>query len=637
MPSRVAIVLFVLASFVVPGMLCAEEDVTRLHGLLAGHCNDCHQGKDAEAHLDMTKFNSVESVASSRDMWVKIRQRIETNEMPPEDGEPFSAEDRQWVLDWIDRTLRSTACGEGPKPGPSPLRRLNKNEYRATVRDLLKIHVDIGAELPEDGAGGSGFDNAAETLFLSPIHGEKYLDAAKDAISYAQRNQGSRELILVRQPGEKSTEEEAAHDVLQRFATRAFRRPVSADEVEDLMRLYRQRMESGNSWDDSVFFTLQAVLISPDFLFRIEQANESDEPQLVTDHEMATRLSYFLWGTTPDRKLMHAADEGKLTSVESLREETIRLLKDGQSRGLAENFVGQWLGTRELGRQSQPDRELFKGYNQQMQDSFQEEPLLLFHEIFKNNESLLNLIDADYTFANDQLARHYGIRDKLKENISQRMIKVKLPEDTVRGGILTMSGPLTVSSFPNRTSPVLRGKWLLENILGIVPPPPPPDVPELSEEGEDVAGKSVRERLQIHRDNPSCASCHNTIDPVGFGLENFDAIGRWREEDNGTKVDSTGKLPGGEEFSNPQELKQAVLRQKEKFVTLLTEKMLSYALGRGLVPSDYCAVEEITQRLAAHDYQSHQLVLGIVESVPFRYKAPQNAPTTTDESTVRSE
>ncbi|MEX0792500.1 MAG: DUF1592 domain-containing protein [Pirellulaceae bacterium] len=637
MPSRFVIVLIAITSCLVPRVLRADDDVTRLHGLLAGHCNDCHQGNDAEAHLDMTKFNSVESVGRSRDMWVKIRQRIETNEMPPEDGDPFSAEDRQWVLDWIDNSLRSTACGDGPQPGPSPLRRLNKNEYRATIRDLLKIHVDIGAELPEDGAGGSGFDNAAETLFLSPIHGEKYLDAAKAAISYAQRNQGSRDLILVRQPGDKSTEEEAAHDVLQRFATRAFRRPASEDEVEDLMRLYRQRMESGSSWDDSVFFTLQVVLISPDFLFRIEQPNLTEEPRLVSDHEMATRLSYFLWGTTPDRKLMQAADEGKLTNADSFREETVRMLKVGESRGLAENFVGQWLGTRELGRQARPDQQMFRQYDQQMQDSFQEEPLLLFHEIFKYNESLLSLIDADYTFANDQLARHYGIRDKLTENISQRMIKVKLPEDTVRGGILTMSGPLTVSSFPNRTSPVLRGKWLLENILGIVPPPPPPDVPELAEEGEDVAGKSVRERLQIHRENPSCATCHNTIDPVGFGLENFDAIGRWREEDNGTKVDSAGKLPGGEAFTNPKELKQAVLRQKEKFVTLLTEKMLSYALGRGLVPSDYCAVEEITQRLAAHDYQAHQLVLGIVESVPFRYKASQAAPPTTDDSTVRSE
>jgi hypothetical protein len=412
---------------------------------------------------------------------------------------------------------------------------------------------------------------------------------------------------------------------------RAFRRPVDQADLQRYMRPFLQATARDETFEDAVMYALQGVLISPQFLFRLEQPNHSSREKPLNDYELATRLSYFLWSSMPDERLMQLASRGKLHERTVLREQALRMLDERignfgrgseftKARALAENFMGQWLGTRELGSELAPDKNVFPEYDYELEFAMRHEPVYLLEHMLVNNRPLLDLLDCDYTYATRQLARHYGIPDAEIRRFGQ-MEYVDLPKDSDRGGILTMGAVLTVSSYPHRTSPVLRGKWILEKLLGTPPAPPPPDVPQLSEQKEDVAGKTLRQRLEIHRQDATCAACHDRLDPLGFGLENYDAIGRWRTEEGGIPVDPRGTLPGGESFSGPQELKQVMLDRKQDFVRMLTRQMLSYALGRGLVESDFATVQNIVERLERNDYRTQQLILGIVESVPFRYQS----------------
>lgn len=592
---------------------------------LQTYCLDCHQGDHAEAELDLAGFDTASKIASEPSVWNKIVLRVRNADMPPEDSEAPSMTERRQFTEWISRTLRQAACQDGISPGAAPLRRLNRSEYAATIRDLLNIHIDAGQALPADGAGGEGFDNAAETLFISPIHAEKYLDAARAAIGYAMTDPQSRHRWLTAQPSDTVTAEEAARRVLTNFLPRAFRRPVDGDEVETFVALFRTRYARESAFDVSLQYALEAVLMSPHFLFRVESVNRQPQPRLITDHELATRLSYFLWGSMPDDQLRQLADHGKLNDPLVLERQVGRMLGgqksgrprgQGKLRGFAKSFVEQWLGTRALGREFKPDPSVAPRYDSELEGGMKYEPILFFEEIIAQNRSLLELIDADFTYLNSRLARHYRIRGEFRAQPR----RVELAEDSHRGGLLTMAAVLAVSSYPHRTSPVLRGKWVLETILGDPPPPPPPDVPELDESPSGITAKSLRLRLEQHRENAVCASCHNRIDPLGFGLENYDVLGRWRTEENGLPIDSRGELPDGTQFDGPDQLKQLLLARKDQFLRHLTAKMLGYALGRGLTDEDYCTVDSIVDQLENHGYSSHTLILGIVRSVPFRYK-----------------
>jgi hypothetical protein len=359
-------------------------------------------------------------------------------------------------------------------------------------------------------------------------------------------------------------------------------------------------------------------LISPNFIFRLEEPNIDAEPRLVSHYEIASRLSYFLWNSMPDEELFRLAGEGTLNEPEILREQVTRMLKDRRTREWAESFVEQWLGTRELGRSVKPDRAASSRYSNELEWALKQEPVLFFQHVVGENRPVLDFLDADYTFLDSKLQRHYRLK---VSGTNQQLKRFDLPADSNRGGLLGMAGVLTVTSLPHRTSPVLRGKWVRETLLGSHTPPPPPDVPELDKQRNESTPQTIRELLEQHRQNPNCAACHDHIDPIGFGLENYDLLGRWRTEEAGKPIDSVGELPDGAKFNGPAELKQVLLERKDEFVRHLTTKMLGYALGRGLVVEDRCTVEEIVRKVKEGEYRSHVLVTEIVLSVPFRYRA----------------
>ena len=583
------------------------------------YCLECHSGKKPKASLDLSRFDSIDRILSEALLWDEILIQLGEGDMPPKEADLPTLDERSDFLNWVESSLQKAACQSGPHPGPAVLRRLNRSEYSASVRDLLDIHFDAGEALPSDGSGGEGFDNASETLFISPIHAEKYMDAARVAVEYAFADTRSLRRFLVAEPDEKTPPEVAARRVIEAFLPRAFRRSIPESEILEYLALFHAAYEADPSFMVAIRLTLQAVLISPKFLFIAEEPNFDAKPHKVTDHELASRLSYFLWGSLPDDALLKAADEGNLSDPTILQEQFKRMLGTQNSRkvrNFSQNFVEQWLGTRALGREFKPDKSI-RGYDSELEGGMRYEPVFFFNEILTKNRSLLDLLKADYTYVNRRLARHYRIKGEFREQPK----RVELTDENRRGGLLSMAAVLAVSSYPHRTSPVLRGKWILETILGDPPPPPPPNVPELKESESSVSAKSLRERLKLHRQDTACAQCHDRIDPLGFGLENYGVLGRWRDKYEGHQVDARGALPDGTTFGGPAELKLALLGRKDQFVRHLTKKMLGYALGRGLTYYDYCAVNSIVDKLRANDYRSHHLLFGIIQSVPFRFKA----------------
>lgn len=610
--------------------------------LLAMHCADCHGGGADEGGFAVESLAELSTLVSDFDTWQIVRQRIHDMEMPPASSEPIPDGDRDALVQWIDQAIRQAACDPSIPRGPAPLRRLTRNEYRNTIRDLLGIHFDASHVLPSEGSGGEGFDNAAEVLLISPLHAEKYLDAAKMALEHAERDERARQnLTLGRtdrgqgrrggsgdRPQESSPpaaaevdDETRAHRALQQFAQRAYRRPVDDEEITPLVQLYKAAREDGGTFESACFYAMQGVLISPHFLFRVESPNESDHPVPLTDHELAVRLSYFLWETMPDDALRRAADAGELSDPEKLRAQVLRMLGDARLLDASLSFTGQWLGTAELGRTRFPDAELYPWIDDPTRTAMRDQPGYVFAEILRTNASLLELIDADWTFLTTELVRLYQIpRDQLQGEIRQHLVRVQLPEGSIRGSLLTMSGVMAVASYPKRTSPVLRGVWVLDNLLGSPSPPPPPDVPLLDEEKVESGALSLREQFAAHRANPTCATCHDRLDPIGFALENLDMVGRWRDNDPAGPIDASAQLPNGKVIDGVEGLKQHLLGQRDVFVEQLARKLLGYALGRGLVAADLCALDTIVQRVRQADYQAHELVLAIIESEPFRTK-----------------
>jgi hypothetical protein len=580
------------------------------------YCLDCHGADDPQAGLTLAGFDGGQSLTDGRPKWQKIVRRVRQHEMPPSDVEQPPLEERAAFAQWVATTLHEQICGDGVWRGPAPIRRLNKSEYRATIRDLLGVHFDAAFALPDDGAGGEGFDNAAETLFLSPLHTEMYLEAAKQALAYAANDNRAQQLIFADQPRPELAVNDAARQVIERFALRAFRRPPTTDEVDSLISLFTSAHASPQSFEDAVLYALRGVLVSPNFLFRVEQRSKADQPEPLNDFELATRLSYFLWGSMPDDTLFDLAREGKLRDEAVLREQMVRMAKDDKSRGFAESFMGQWLGVRRLGVSAKPNAEQFPEFNYELEDGMRQEPIRFFQEILAEDLSLLTLIDTDFTYANKALARLYEIEKPEGTELREWSIRLPLPEGSPRGGVLTMASVLATTSYPHRTSPVLRGKWVLETMLGAGPPPPPPEVPTLPEEPQETA-VTLRARLEQHRADATCAACHRLMDPVGFCLENFDAIGRWRTEDSGHPIDATGELPSGERCDGPDGLKKLLLERKDDFARHFTTKLLGYALGRGLVEKDYCEVDRIATALQDNDYKAQALVWGIITSPPF--------------------
>ncbi|HVW86163.1 MAG TPA: DUF1592 domain-containing protein, partial [Bryobacteraceae bacterium] len=460
-------------------------------------------------------------------------------------------------------------------------------------------------------------------LFLSPVLAEKYMDAAKQSLGFAIRDARARKRIGIVEPGPGLSPAQAAHQILLGFLPRAFRRPVNERELEPFLALFRESQRQKQPFDESVVYMLRGVLMSPQFLFLAAAPNPGPEPRALNDYELASRLSYFLWGSMPDEMLFDLAGLGKLHEPEVLKEEIGRMLRSGKAMGFIESFVTQWLGTRELGRDFNPDAKLFPNYanDAELQGDIRLQPTVFFHTMLANNAPVTDLLDSNWTILTRKLATLYGFdKSVLRKENQEQPHRVELPPNSHRGGLLGMAAVLEVSSYPYRTSPVLRGKWVLDSILGTPPLPPPPNVPAL-EEHAGAQPKTMRERLAQHRQNPVCAGCHSRIDPIGFALENYDALGQWRNEEAGKPIDNTGELADGTRFAGPDELRKVLMTRKDLFIRNLTGRMLGFALGRGLTRRDSCTVDSIMAQLAANGYKSQSLVEAIVMSQVFRYQA----------------
>jgi hypothetical protein len=430
----------------------------------------------------------------------------------------------------------------------------------------------------------------------------------------------SRRRIFVCEPAKPGEEEGCAKRILATLTRRAYRRPVTDADLQVPLKFYKEARTDGG-FEAGIEMALRAVLVSPEFLFRVEQdpaGVASNTAYRINNLELASRLSFFLWSSIPDDELLDAAIQGKLKTPAVLEQQVRRMLADTRSRSLVNNFAEQWLYLRNLSSAT-PDMRLFPDFDDNLRQAFREETELFFESIMREDRNVLDLLRANYTFVNERLAKHYEI-----PNIyGSRFRRITFPGNGERGGLLRQGSVLTVTSYATRTSPVIRGKWILANVLGEAPPPPPPFVPALKEGHSGSKVLSMRERMAEHRDNPACSGCHQLMDPVGFALENYDAVGRWRTGPASAPIDVSGGLPDGSKFNGVSGLQQALLKRPEIFVTTFTEKLLTYALGRGVEPYDAPAVRKIVRDAGAQDFRFSSVIQGIVSSTPFQMRRSQ--------------
>ena len=511
----------------------------------------------------------------------------------------------------------------------------NPSEYELNADTGLEVrfrakagrHV-IGLSFPKQTVEEEGYlrPNLPVTSFeyAGNREGNPAVDTVQVGGPYNPTGAGdtpSRRRIFTCRPGGALPEAACARQILGTVARRAFRRPVTAADVDRLMTAFETGRRNGR-FDSGIEFALRRILVSPEFLFRIEQEPRGltpGSPYQLSDVDLASRLSFFLWSSIPDDTLLDAAAKGVLGTPAGLRREVRRMLADPRAAALVSNFAGQWLYVRNL-RTHAPDPNAFPDFEDNLRQAFQRETDLFFQANLAEDRSVLDLLRADFTFVNERLARHYGIPNVYGTHF--RRVPVT---DPARAGLLGHGSVLSVTSYPTRTSPVLRGKWLLENVLGAPPPAPPPNVPALKDTGDGGKPASVRERMEQHRRNPVCATCHARMDPLGFALENFDAIGSWRTTDAGTAIDPSGVMPDGTKFDGPGGLRRVLLSRGPHFVQTMVEKLLTYALGRGLEPVDMPVVRSVTRDAAAADYRWSEVVAGIVSSVPFRMSTARPA------------
>ena len=724
--------------------------------LLATYCLPCHNAEKSKGDVRLDGLRSIKDALGIVDDLEMAREMIVTRQMPPEDKTQPSDHERLILQQWLDGALDYVPPDAKPDPGWFTIHRLNRAEYRNTMRDLLGIdpaNVDIAERLPPDDTG-YGFDNIADVLSVSPLAVEQYLDAAERAVelglgpiveistsprpvgtlegkgpgarlpgggfvmhtvaavestlrvpltaeyiiritawedhagdenarislringkerdefrisgtrgepqtvetrlklragdlrlgahftndfykpNVADRNLAIEEITIAGPIDEATTERPAqwraifarhrdipsdpdrAAAILSRFAARAYRRPLEPAEEAALASFYQAGTAEGLSFEASVRRAMIATLTSPKFLFRTvanPRPNDPAHTYALGDHELASRLSYFLWSSTPDDELLDLAARGELRTPETLRAQVRRMIADPKSAAFVENFAGQWLQLRALDSLAL-DTARFPEFDGPLRTSMAREAQLFFADILRNNRSVLEFIRSDSVFVNDRLASLYGIEGDFGPSFQ----RVTLPPDSPRGGVITMAAVLAVTSNTTRTSPVKRGLYVLDQILGAPPPPPPADIPPLDQTKLDTPNPSMREKLAAHVANPTCAVCHNRLDPIGFALENFGATGRWRLDDEGNPIDALGTLPGGETFNGPIELKKTLMGKSDQFVEAFAAKVLTYALGRGMEPFDRPAVRAITASTRADGDRFGSLIEAVVLSESFR-------------------
>jgi hypothetical protein len=576
------------------------------------YCAECHSNKRRKAGLDYLSALKNPGSTTSRRHWKQALANVKAHDMPPEDADnqPSDSE-RQKFLDLIG-TLKYLS----PKdPGPFVIRRLTKTEYGNTLRDLFGVDPAIAAELPDE-VFGEGYLNT-----LSPLQSEQYLSIANDVLDQIRSPKNAsptttQKRLFGEPPAPGTDLRLAARNVARSLARNAYRRPPSETELDVLMDVFTLAQNNKRSYADSLGFMLKAILVSPQFLFITPAKTAPEGPSIVPldDFQLASRLSYLLWATMPDAELSALAQSGKLHEPAILKSQVKRLLQDPRSRALFDGFGAQWLGLDSLSTKTF-DTTKFPLMTNQMRNAMYDEARLFFDSLVRENRSVVSFVDSDYTFLNETLAALYEM-EKTVTGLEMRKVSLK---DTNRGGILTMPGILATTSFPNRTSPVKRGVWVLEQVLGDHVPPAPPNVPTLEKQNQkSVANLTLRQRTELHRTESVCANCHKILDPIGFGLENFDAIGRWRDQDDtGGAIDAAGELPGNKHFSTPKELKVIIAARKAELARNLTEKLMAYALCRQLEGYDEIVVDSLMKTIAKEDYRMQTLITEVITSYPF--------------------
>jgi hypothetical protein len=519
--------------------------------------------------------------------------------------------------------------------------------YMQTADAKLEVRVPVKAGLHDVGASFVrrlwepegvwqpqiiGFGRATNELY----HGNPAVEVLMIGGPYGNTSPGDsavRRRIFSCRPTDAASEEPCARKILSSMATRAYRRPVTEADLERVLAFYRAGRTEGGSFDAGIQRGLERILAAPSFLFRVEQPPSGlrpGTPYRLGDYALASRLSFFLWGSIPDDELLSLAARGKLKDHAVVEQQVQRMLRDPRSDALVNNFASRWL---ELGKLPGvvPDTDLYREFDENLRESMEKETKLFLEDQVRTDRSILDLIGANYSFLNQRLATHYGV-----PNIYGDHFRKVTFTDGRRGGLLGQGSLLAITSYPNRTSVVLRGRWVLANLLGAPPPAPPPDVPALQEAGANGAPRSLRERMEMHRSNPACASCHRRMDPLGFALENFDATGKWRSASDGVPVDAKASLPDGTTFDGVTGLRTMITSHKEDFVRTLSGKLLAYAIGRGLETHDYPAVRTIVRQAETSSYRWSAIIAGIVESTPFSMSVAPGSPTDSPGTRVES-
>ncbi len=578
------------------------------------YCVKCH-GSRAKAGLNLQSALSNPNGESSTLHLQKAAANVKVHDMPPEDSSKKpSNEERLQFIEWIGK-IKYLAPRD---PGPFVLRRLSKTEYANTLADLFGVDSAIADALPDE-VIGEGFLNS-----ISPLQSELFLDVANQVIEEIIAPEGHTPTVVQKRlfgtlPPKGANLLEEARKVARSLTRDAYRRPASESELDVLIDVYNLGRKNDLDHTGSLSLMLKAVLVSPQFLFITpsDAAKPKEKIVLLDDHQLAARLSYLLWSAPPDAELSALADKGELHKKVVLKAQTERLLKDERSRALFDGFGAQWLRVNELERQVF-DPKTFPQMTAVLRTAMTEEARLFFESIVRENQSVARFVDSDYTFVNEPLAKIYGITQAVS---GLKMRKVKLVNPN-RGGILGMPATLAASSFPNRTSPVRRGVWVLEQVLGERVPAPPPDIPELEEqEHKEVEGLTLRQRTELHQSEATCRNCHKVLDPIGFGLENFDAIGRWREKnEEGLAIDSAGKLPNGRDFTSPAQLKKLLAQKEKDLARNLTERLMAFALGRPMAGYDGIVIDRILANVAKEGYRTRSIISEVITSYLFTYR-----------------
>ncbi|MFK7844857.1 MAG: DUF1592 domain-containing protein, partial [Rhodothermales bacterium] len=590
-----------------------------LRPVMVEHCFDCHNGGDKKAGLNLEDVYFASSIIRNGRTWVKVIEEIKSGNMPPHTKPRISEEDKELLLTGIETLLDSALSI--PDPGRIVMRRLSNREYHYNILDLTGIDFDARTFFPRDASGG-GFDNHGGALYITPLQMERYMEAADTIVTQLYRDQLAwGRVVPAKTPkgffaglvskskalfqDEALTIEAAKKAAVQQlypFATQAYRRFISQSEKEQLQKVFssvfKHVQDDENGFDIAMQETLKYILVSPNFLYRREANIQASAPYQVTDFELASRLSYFLWSSTPDQILLNLAYRGELHDPVILRAQLERMVQDPKSRRMAESFTGQWLEVEKILEDHQVDSSIFPAYSASLRDAFYDEVVTFFHHIITSDRGFLDLLDSDYSFLNDELASHYGLN-----KVGTSDLTLTYFPDDQRGGLLGMGSILTATSLPTRTSPVLRGKWVLEQLLGTPPPPPPPDVPELTAPDEEHVNElDLRAMLTKHRAPSTCFACHQKMDPLGLGLENFNAIGAWRDKYGTMPVDASGVLPNGDRFNGPAQLRETLLKEKRSFARNFSRRMLGFALGRSVRFEDKKTVDALTNSLLENDF-----------------------------------